>query len=512
VCVFVCVLIHNAVEQWSLKYLLLLLLLLSSFFSLEEEEEEEEEEIMMMMKISTKATCLRRSVVITRPLSGHKRTNKDNNNNLIKCKSRSFVSSFISSVINRAQSIKKERKWGRCEKEYLEFQSKESDDDDAKERAILFEKRSLKDNGVVIVKKFGPNWRALRFNEVEQGVSWVSTLHRRSDGNVLAYEYLRTIAAVVVARNEMLRSNSSSSKRVNEENDGVNNKNNNLFVKDRVLNVGLGSGALPFFLETNFGKLSSIKFDVLDLETVEHDEVVLEAVKTCLFDGEEIPFKVTIGDAKEILETKENESLDVITMDAFDGNGNVPEHLISRQFFELCSAKLATTSNESIFVMNCFNGVRDSTAREFVHVICSRLSETIGPVMTIPIHDQPCNIIICSIKKNANDDDYDDDYDPREKYTRKSISNFAQKGFERAKVMEWNAGVRVEGLFYAIDCDEKTKTMREIEPCTEKGARSAATTNNKKQGKYKGRIGTAMPKEFADEFDVYSGQTTDLSK
>ena len=140
--------------------------------------------------------------------------------------------------------------------------------------------------------------------------------------------------------------------------------------------IGLGSGALPFFMETHFK-------NAFEMETVEHDPVVVEAIERTCFNNKKIPFRCVIDDAREYLETKiAKDSLDVISMDAFDGEGNVPERLVSREFFRLCSEKLKSSSSSSsssskerssMFIMNCFNlravgkiGVRGSTcdARE----------------------------------------------------------------------------------------------------------------------------------------------------
>ena len=40
------------------------------------------------------------------------------------------------------------------------------------------------------ISQFGPNWRSLRFNDVEQGLAYVVD-DEIMDGKVLAYEYLR---------------------------------------------------------------------------------------------------------------------------------------------------------------------------------------------------------------------------------------------------------------------------------------------------------------------------------
>ena len=234
------------------------------------------------------------------------------------------------------------------------------------------------------ISQFGPNWRSLRFNDVEQGLAYVVD-EEIMDGKVLAYEYLL----------EIWRRRPSAKRRLDFSDEEEEDRKEDNETKDKMLMIGMGSGALPFFMETHFS-------DEFEMETVEHDPVVIEAIERTCFNGNAIPFRCVVDDAREYLETKVmNGSLDIISMDAFDGGGNVPEHLISRAFFRLCGEKLKNNNNNQrsppMFIMNCFNGVRGSTARAFVHVICARLEKSIGPVMTIPIHDQPCNVIVVSV-------------------------------------------------------------------------------------------------------------------
>jgi len=284
---------------------------------------------------------------------------------------------FFTSIFKRALYA------NRSEKDYLEYPNEEGE--------LLFTKSSDRSNGLVTVTKFGPHWRSLRFNDVEQGLAWVGKETERMDGKVLAYEYLRAMAAMTAAH-RMLSSSSSD--------------------RDGMLMIGMGSGALPFFMQTHFHR-------AFEMETVEHDPVVIEAIERTCFNGDAMPFRCVVDDAREYLETKvASGSLDVISMDAFDGGGNVPEHLISREFFRVCGEKLrnhrrSSSNRRSMFIMNCFNGVRGSTAREFVHVICARLEKSIGPVMTIPVHDQPCNVIVVALKRSSEEEEEEEEEDIR---------------------------------------------------------------------------------------------------
>jgi len=380
---------------------------------------------------------------------------------------------FFTSIFKRALYA------NRSEKDYLEYPNEEGE--------LLFTKSSDRSNGLVTVTKFGPHWRSLRFNDVEQGLAWVGKETERMDGKVLAYEYLRAMAAMTAAH-RMLSSSSSD--------------------RDGMLMIGMGSGALPFFMQTHFHR-------AFEMETVEHDPVVIEAIERTCFNGDAMPFRCVVDDAREYLETKvASGSLDVISMDAFDGGGNVPEHLISREFFRVCGEKLrnhrrSSSNRRSMFIMNCFNGVRGSTAREFVHVICARLEKSIGPVMTIPVHDQPCNVIVVALKRSSEEEEEEEEEDIRARYSREAIAQSARAAFKEGNAKEWDAGERVEGLFWVVDCDEKEKTMREIEPNTTMSDEKKNQNKKNREGKYRGRNGTYMPKEFAENVEVYEGQITD---
>ena len=52
------------------------------------------------------------------------------------------------------------------------------------------------------ISQFGPNWRPLRFNDVEQGLAYVVD-EEIMDGKVLAYEYLRAMAAATAAKRRL---------------------------------------------------------------------------------------------------------------------------------------------------------------------------------------------------------------------------------------------------------------------------------------------------------------------
>ena len=51
--------------------------------------------------------------------------------------------------------------------------------------------------------------------------------------------------------------------------------------------------------------------------------------------------------------------------------------------------------------------------------------------------------------------------------------------------------------------------MREIEPNTTSDEKKNQNNKKNREGKYRGRNGTYMPKEFAENVEVYEGQITD---
>ena len=201
------------------------------------------------------------------------------------------------------------------------------------------------------------------------------------------------------------------------------------------------------------------------------------------------------------------DGLGVISIDAFDGEGNVPERLVSREFFRLCSEKLKVLLFFFIIIertvvdviMNCFNGVRGSTAREFVHdtlVIWKNQSDRGNDGL-----QSACNVIVVALKRV--DECREENEDARFRYARDTLVRLAREGFERGNAKEWDAGEKVEGIFWVFDADVRKKTMREIEPI--KNTRHFFT-RSKKEGKYRGRNGTYMPKNSRTSLKCTKGR------
>ena len=111
--------------------------------------------------------------------------------------------------------------FARSERAYLEWDPRD-------ERTVL--ERASAMNGNVRVAAFGP-WRSLRFNEVEQGLTYVGDAG--ADADALPYEYLRVMTAASIglcARKGL----------------------DLVTANGRLFYVGLGSGAAPAFAKKKF--------------------------------------------------------------------------------------------------------------------------------------------------------------------------------------------------------------------------------------------------------------------
>ena len=105
------------------------------------------------------------------------------------------------------------------------------------------------------------------------------------------------------------------------------------------------------------------------------------AIERTCFTREAIPFRCVVDDAREYLETKvANGSLDIISMDAFDGGGNVPEHLISRAFFRLCGEKLKNNNNNQRSAVDVHHELFQRRERLDRERVCSRHLRSIGKI------------------------------------------------------------------------------------------------------------------------------------
>lgn len=307
-------------------------------------------------------------------------------------------------------------------------------------------------NGTIRVAAFG-EFRSLRFNEVEQGLAYA---RERDDGSdeaagvvvmddeALPYEYLRVMTAVLMGLCAIKGLDLSS-----DDAGAV------------IFHVGLGAGAAPAFQKR--------KFPRVDVEVVEIDPIVIDVAKNHLgvrFNQGNGTMRVVEGDCADVLKARDRESVDIVFMDAFDGDGLIPEHLIRDEFLQSCSDAL---KSDGSLVLNMFNGTRGSEARESVRVFAERLERFVGPVCTYPVLDSPVNVVLSATKRSCA------------RPTREEIVKETKALGERAG-FDWMPHKLVEGTFWAESRDGELIESVPGKPGV--------------MGKFKGRNGTNMPREF----------------
>ena len=311
-------------------------------------------------------------------------------------------------------------------------------------------------NGAVRIVAFGP-WRSMRFNEIEQGLSYVGTGgggadaaagEARAESDALPYEYLRVMTSVSVGL--------CAHKGLDLAGGGG----------GRFFYVGLGAGAAPAFAKR--------AFPATDVEVVEIDPVVLNAARHHLgvemrvdgeSNGDKGAMRVVLGDCASVLRARS--ALDVIFMDAFDGEGEIPRHLREESFLKTCGDALL---EDGSLVVNMFNGSRGSRARESVRDFARLLERHIGPVCSFPVMTSPVNVVLSATKSKST-------RPTRDEFVALTKSQGERAGFA------WQPHQLVEGAFWV---DASGEDMIEAVAGGKPGIR----------GRFKGRNGTIMPREF----------------
>ena len=313
-----------------------------------------------------------------------------------------------------ADALDRDEDRARSEAAYLEW-------DPADERAAF--ERASETNGTVRVRAFGP-WRSLRFNDVEQGLAYVvegEGEEARADASALPFEYLRVMTAAATG--------------------GVAHRGVDLCAREAVhgvkfLYVGLGAGAAPAF--------AKLKYPACEVEAVELDPVVVEAARECLrvefttsersvrARGRQEMMNVIVGDCAEAMRDVERGSVDVIFLDAFDGDGEIPEHVSGEAFLQSCHDAL---KDDGSVVLNMFNGVRGSRARASVREFARRLETRVGPVCSFPVIESPVNVVLSATKRGQS------------RLTREEFVA-ATKYVESRADFAWSMHKLVEGAFW----------------------------------------------------------------
>ena len=360
-------------------------------------------------------------------------------------------------------------------------------------------------NGDVRVVKHGP-WRSLRFNEVEQGLSYVRETHRdeatgevtgvTADVDVLGYEYLRCMTAAAAA---MCALDAGADWRRGDAR-GV---DGDFHRRPSVVCVGLGSGAMPAFIANAFPELS--------VDVVEIDDVVVDAAEKALglpgirataANARLENLRVFIGDAAEFMASAagavrrgETPAASAIFLDAFDGDGETPRHLTSAAFLRDCAERVAPGG---VVVANCFNGVRGSKARHAAESFAVALAREIGPVTSWTV-ETPVNVIFAARKERASSDC--DDVSDASRFSRAQLRDAARAlGAER--LFEWDAGDRVRRAFWVEIVEDAGSGNEDAENGFPRVIRERpAGIEMNPLSALAERVGTTMPREWAEDED-----------
>lgn len=381
------------------------------------------------------------------------------------------------------------------------------------EGETVFRARS-KHNGDVRVVEHGP-WRSLRFNEVEQGLSYVRETTNEGSGcvaadlDVLGYEYLRCMTAAAAAtcaldkRADWTATVGEERERLGERLGAETLAGSSPKRGNTVVCVGLGSGAMPAFIANAFPELS--------VDVVEIDDVVVDAAEKALGlpgiratapNARLENLRVVIGDAAEFMASAagavrrgETPAASAIFLDAFDGDGETPRHLTSAAFLRDCAERVAPGG---VVVANCFNGVRGSKARHAAESFAVALAREIGPVTSWTV-ETPVNVIFAARKERASSDR--DDVSDSSRFSRAQLRDAARAlGAER--LFEWDAGDRVRRAFWVEVVEDAGSGNEDAENGFPRVIRERpAGIEMNPLSALAERVGTTMPREWAEDED-----------
>jgi len=381
---------------------------------------------------------------------------------------------------------------------------------------VVFEKTS-EFNGKVRVVAHGP-WRSLRFNEVEQGLTYVTvneaTKKVTADVDVLGYEYLRCMTAAGAALCRLDGETDWIASRQSEaDSDGKASP------KKRVICVGLGSGAMPAFIAK--------KFPDVFVEVVEIDPVVVEA--TSFFHGLRLTsgdpgappdrasrdrvrgdlsnLTLVLDDAAAFMESAaaavargDAVGASAIFLDAFDGAGETPRGVSSDAFLRACRSAL---SPGGVVVSNCFNGVEGSAARFAAETFAAALAKEIGPVTSWTV-ETPVNVVFAAKKRRLVSENLGGGvWKPEpERFTRRELRDAASRMSDALR-FEWDAGERIRKAFW-VEIEDSVEVIQNAGPpdvFPRVIRERPAGLDVDPFGAFARRLGTTMPDEWDEDHE-----------
>ena len=266
---------------------------------------------------------------------------------------------------------------------------------------VIFERdNDVLELGRVTVKRHG-RWRALYLGNVEQGLSYAPTDDAPPSHEVLGFQYIRAMAIATVDR---IRAERHATKSTS------------------IVAVGLGTGALPLYL-ANAPDLN------VDVVTVECSQAVIDAcaaihVPMRIIDregkssgipaakkrrrsrSEPSPIRVHRADAldyfqrciaKNITDNRVA-SVDVILLDAYDGDGKIPERVRDDFFIRSVASSLSPVG---FCVCNCWDGPIGSEAYHELHMFSNLLDRHFSLIERVSVVGQEYNVILIASRARA---------------------------------------------------------------------------------------------------------------
>ena len=296
---------------------------------------------------------------------------------------------------------------------------------------VLFS-RDSEFNGLVRVVQWGESWRSLDFNGISQGIAYVAPAPR-DGGNVdvalaevLGSQYLRVMASAAIGYAALNGRDPAG--------EGA-----------RFVFCGLGAGQLPHFLRHHFPnaavQVAEICPVVVEANAVlrgggagggsrcvgegggvddHHSALLVDDNRNSVSGGN---FDVVVADAAAFMsDTSDDAAITTITssssspsssvcrsddeddatdmvenprggvggggalavfLDAYDGDGRVPDHLRTPAFLRSCAAQLAPGAGTVI--ANLYNGAPGTPARVEVERFAAALRRYVGPVVSLGV-------------------------------------------------------------------------------------------------------------------------------
>ena len=258
-------------------------------------------------------------------------------------------------------------------------------------RELFKLRNAVPELGEVCVKQYG-RWRVLYMGSVEQGLSY-----ERADGDgactqTLGFEYIRSMADAALSRFSRFTTTGGT--------------NAHVFIA-----VGLGTGALPTFLARRLVENGT----PCRVVAVERSQSVVEACKRMgvpikelnglrdhdahlVCDAQVDDYKtchVVRSDALSYFAALPRGKATCVLLDAYDGDGRVPDHIASDEFIRYVRLSLR---RGGVIVCNCWNGALGTREGDELARFQTTLRRHIGDVCVETVTQQEHNVVLVATK------------------------------------------------------------------------------------------------------------------